>query len=72
MLDAAPKPSGLDNLADPALPIAAFAVAFIASAETLLSAAAVDRMHSGQRSVRSRTVGKESATRSADCLAHCR
>ncbi len=50
MLDAAPKPSGLDNLADPALPIAAFAVAFIASAETLLSAAAVDRMHSGQRS----------------------
>ena len=30
--------------------IAAFAVAFIASAETLLSAAAVDRMHNGQRS----------------------
>lgn len=50
MLDAAPRPSELDNLADPALPIAAFAVAFIASAETLLSAAAVDRMHSGQRS----------------------
>jgi hypothetical protein len=37
-------------LADPTLLIAAFAVAFIASAETLLSAAAVDRMHSGQRS----------------------
>ncbi len=37
ILDAAPKPLGLDNLADPALLIAAFAVAFIASAETLLS-----------------------------------
>ena len=38
------------KLADPTLLIAAFALAFIASAETLLSAAAVDRMHSGQRS----------------------
>ena len=44
------RPSDLLNLADPQLLIAAFAVAFIASAETLLSAAAVDRMHSGQRS----------------------
>ena len=44
------KPSDLFNLADPALLVAAFALAFIASAETLLSAAAVDRMHSGQRS----------------------
>jgi MFS superfamily sulfate permease-like transporter len=44
------RPADLLNLADPALLIAAFAVAFIASAETLLSAAAVDRMHSGQRS----------------------
>ncbi|MFJ2365201.1 SulP family inorganic anion transporter [Pseudomonas sp. NPDC087697] len=44
------KPADLLNLADPNLLIAAFAVAFIASAETLLSAAAVDRMHSGQRS----------------------
>jgi len=44
------KPADLLNLADPTLLIAAFAVAFIASAETLLSAAAVDRMHSGQRS----------------------
>ncbi|MBU6961288.1 SulP family inorganic anion transporter [Pseudomonas sp. CVAP len=44
------KPSDLLNLADPNLLIAAFAVAFIASAETLLSAAAVDRMHSGERS----------------------
>ncbi|MNM39313.1 C4-dicarboxylic acid transporter DauA [compost metagenome] len=38
------------KLADPNLLVAAFALAFIASAETLLSAAAVDRMHSGQRS----------------------
>jgi len=44
------RPGDLINLADPALLIAAFAVAFIASAETLLSAAAVDRMHSGVRS----------------------
>lgn len=44
------KPADLLNLADPTLLIAAFAVAFIASAETLLSVAAVDRMHSGQRS----------------------
>lgn len=43
-------PSDLLNLADPAILIAAIAVAFIASAETLLSAAAVDRMHDGQRS----------------------
>lgn len=43
-------PADLLNLADPNLLIAAFAVAFIASAETLLSAAAVDRMHNGQRS----------------------
>ena len=44
------RPADLLNFADPALLIAAFAVAFIASAETLLSAAAVDRMHNGQRS----------------------
>lgn len=40
----------LVNLANPTVLIAAFAVAFIASAETLLSAAAVDRMHNGVRS----------------------
>ncbi|MCO8162417.1 SulP family inorganic anion transporter [Pseudomonas sp. 21LCFQ010] len=40
----------LVNLANPSVLIAAFAVAFIASAETLLSAAAVDRMHNGVRS----------------------
>ncbi|WP_395331156.1 SulP family inorganic anion transporter [Novosphingobium sp. BL-8H] len=36
-------------LAQPALIVAALAIAFIASAETLLSAAAVDRMHDGER-----------------------
>jgi len=44
------RPADLLNLANPDLLVAAFAVAFIASAETLLSAAAVDRMHSGPRS----------------------
>ena len=44
------RPADLLNLADPTLLLAAFTVAFIASAETLLSAAAVDRMHNGQRS----------------------
>ncbi|AIR88942.1 SulP family inorganic anion transporter [Pseudomonas cremoricolorata] len=44
------RPDDLLKLADPTLLIAAFALAFIASAETLLSAAAVDRMHNGQRS----------------------
>ncbi|MBD1552962.1 SulP family inorganic anion transporter [Pseudomonas typographi] len=43
-------PASLMSLADPAVLVAAVAVAFIASAETLLSAAAVDRMHSGVRS----------------------
>jgi MFS superfamily sulfate permease-like transporter len=36
-------------LANPAIATAAIAIAFIASAETLLSAAAVDRMHDGVR-----------------------
>ncbi|QEM83310.1 SulP family inorganic anion transporter [Halomonas binhaiensis] len=43
-------PQSLASLADPQLLVAALALAFIASAETLLSAAAVDRMHSGPRS----------------------
>ncbi|WP_421682901.1 SulP family inorganic anion transporter [Stutzerimonas urumqiensis] len=43
-------PQSLTALADPTLLVAALALAFIASAETLLSAAAVDRMHSGPRS----------------------
>jgi len=45
-------PTSLDwfaPLASPALLVAAVAIAFIASAETLLSAAAVDRMHDGVR-----------------------
>jgi MFS superfamily sulfate permease-like transporter len=39
----------LSPLAQPAILVAAVAIAFIASAETLLSAAAVDRMHDGVR-----------------------
>ena len=37
------------SLLSPAIIVAALAIAFIASAETLLSAAAVDRMHAGVR-----------------------
>lgn len=44
------SPQALSTLVDPQLLVAALAMAFIASAETLLSAAAVDRMHSGPRS----------------------
>lgn len=43
------RPADLLALADPGLLLAALALAFIASAETLLSAAAVDRMHQGPR-----------------------
>lgn len=43
------RPADLLVFADPGLLVAALAVAFIASAETLLSAAAVDRMHQGPR-----------------------
>lgn len=39
----------LGQMMEPALIITAIAIAFIASAETLLSAAAVDRMHDGVR-----------------------
>ncbi|MCJ2187165.1 SulP family inorganic anion transporter [Novosphingobium beihaiensis] len=41
--------SWIAPLANPSLIVAALAIAFIASAETLLSAAAVDRMHDGVR-----------------------
>lgn len=44
------QPADLLRLADPQLLLAALVLAFVASAETLLSAAAVDRMHSGPRS----------------------
>ena len=44
-----PTWTGLADVFDPTLLIAAVTFAFIASAETLLSAAAVDRMHNGER-----------------------
>ncbi|MDH4655804.1 MULTISPECIES: SulP family inorganic anion transporter [unclassified Pseudomonas] len=44
------QPVDLMRLAEPSLLLAALVLAFIASAETLLSAAAVDRMHNGPRS----------------------
>ena len=44
-----PGPEFLSSLLNPALLATALAIAFIASAETLLSAAAVDRMHDGVR-----------------------
>ncbi|RJF93202.1 SulP family inorganic anion transporter [Sphingomonas cavernae] len=46
---ALPDASMLQRLAEPSLIGTAIAIAFIASAETLLSAAAVDRMHNGVR-----------------------
>lgn len=45
----APPTDLLGSWANPAILIAAIAIAFIASAETLLSAAAVDKMHNGVR-----------------------
>jgi MFS superfamily sulfate permease-like transporter len=44
-----PAPASFAPLLNPAVLGAALAIAFIASAETLLSAAAVDRMHDGVR-----------------------
>jgi MFS superfamily sulfate permease-like transporter len=44
-----PSAQAFAKLADPHVLLAAVVVAFVASAETLLSAAAVDRMHSGPR-----------------------
>jgi MFS superfamily sulfate permease-like transporter len=44
-----PESGFLSRFLDPSILAAALAIAFIASAETLLSAAAVDRMHSGVR-----------------------
>lgn len=46
---ALPGPEFLAKWMDPSIIVAALAIAFIASAETLLSAAAVDRMHDGVR-----------------------
>lgn len=45
----APGAGFFATFGDPSLIVAAVAIAFIASAETLLSAAAVDRMHDGVR-----------------------
>jgi len=44
-----PGPDLLQKWMDPSILVAALAIAFIASAETLLSAAAVDKMHDGVR-----------------------
>lgn len=44
-----PSTSFLANLIDPAVLLGAVTIALVASAETLLSAAAVDRMHTGPR-----------------------
>jgi MFS superfamily sulfate permease-like transporter len=44
-----PDASSIGNLADPAVILTAVTIAVVASAETLLSAAAVDRMHNGPR-----------------------
>lgn len=44
-----PTPDRLMRIAEPAILIGAVSVAFIASAETLLCATAVDQMHSGAR-----------------------
>lgn len=44
-----PSVDALSRLANPHVLLTAVVVAFVASAETLLSAAAVDRMHSGPR-----------------------
>jgi MFS superfamily sulfate permease-like transporter len=46
---APPRLADIALLAQPAIILTAVAIAFIASAETLLSAAAVDRMHNGAR-----------------------
>lgn len=61
-LMSAVQPVHLGSLAmllDPRLLIAAAAFAFIASAETLLSAAAVDRMHQGVRTDYNRELGAQ-------------
>lgn len=67
------RPADLLALADPSLLLAAVVVAFIASAETLLSAAAVDRLHDGPaRTWIASCPPRVSATCSAACSARCR
>lgn len=67
------RPADLLALADPSLLLAAVVVAFIASAETLLSAAAVDRLHEARaRTWIASCPPRVSATCSAACSARCR
>lgn len=56
---AIPGVADFARMADPALLVTAIAVAFIASAETLLSAAAVDRMHDGERTKYNKELGAQ-------------
>jgi MFS superfamily sulfate permease-like transporter len=56
---AVPGVADFARMADPALLVTAIAVAFIASAETLLSAAAVDRMHDGERTKYNKELGAQ-------------
>jgi MFS superfamily sulfate permease-like transporter len=44
-----PEPADFMRIAEPAILVGALSVAFIASAETLLCATAVDQMHAGER-----------------------
>ena len=54
-----PSWTALSILLSPKVVLSAFAVAFIASAETLLSAAAVDRMHDGPRTAFNRELSAQ-------------
>ena len=54
-----PTLGDLTRLGEPSILITAVAVAFIASAETLLSAAAVDRMHDGVRTKFNKELGAQ-------------
>ena len=56
---AIPGMADFAKLADPMIILTAVAVAFIASAETLLSAAAVDRMHDGPRTKYNKELGAQ-------------
>ncbi|WP_454715435.1 SulP family inorganic anion transporter [Caulobacter segnis] len=56
---AIPGVADFAKMADPMLLVTAIAVAFIASAETLLSAAAVDRMHDGERTKYNKELGAQ-------------
>lgn len=56
---AIPGVADFARMADPMLLVTAIAVAFIASAETLLSAAAVDRMHDGERTKYNKELGAQ-------------